>query len=152
MKKVFLLVIPAILLIFCSWIIVKERALNINTWSVCIGKKYLLRSFENEMGDTVVLENKKIKLTDILFVHRFLCGYSGQEATSILTIKNEQNEVVAESAVKGSYFNFSAQLPVQNILTSNKYTSNQVFGIFFSIDSKAEEINETVLLGRMRIK
>lgn len=104
------------------------------------------------MGDTAMLHKKKLKLSDTLFVQRYLCGYSGQNSITTLTIKNLQNEIIKECINKDNRLMFTAKMPLSEILNSPKINDNQIVTIYFTIDSKAENINETVLLGILRLQ
>lgn len=138
---------------FYSWTTSKSILLNANSWGIIIGKKEILASWKNnEMGDTAVVDKKKLKQTDTLFVQRYLCGYSGQNSVTTLTIKNEQNEIIKEAIYKDSRLMFTAKMSVSDFLTSTKFRNGQILSVYFTIDSKTEKVNQTVLLGRLKLK
>lgn len=143
----------SIFIIFCSWTMPNSNLFNANSWGISIGKKDLLASWKNnEMGDTAVLDKKKLKHTDTLFVQRYLCGQSGQNSLTTLTIKNEQNEIVKEAISNDSRLMFTAKMAVSDFLTSTKLGTGQMLSVYFTIDSKVGGINQTVLLGRLKLK
>jgi hypothetical protein len=104
------------------------------------------------MGDFATLDKNKLKAADTLFVQRYLCGYSGQNAITTLTIKNAQNEILQESINHDNHFMFTGKMPISEILNSEKVKSDEYVAIYFTIDSKAEDVNEQVLLGSLRLE
>ena len=138
---------------FCSWTMSKSNLINTNSWGISIGKKEILASWKNnKMGDTATIDKKKLKLSDTLFVQRYLCGYNGQNSITTVTIKNSQNEIIRESINKDNQWMFTAKITLSDILNSPKIKDNQLVDIHFTIDSKTENINQTVLLGRLKLK
>jgi hypothetical protein len=152
-KKHLIFILTIISMTFCSWTISKTNLLNADSWGITIGKKEILGSWKNnEMGDIAMLDKKKLKLSDTLFVKRYLCGYSGQNAITTVTIKNSQNEIIKVSVNKDNKWMFTAKMPISDILNSPKIKDNQILSVYFNIDSKTKEINQTVLLGRLKFK
>jgi hypothetical protein len=148
-KKLLSLAIMTIL--FCSWTI--NDVVNTNSWVIRIGKKDLLSSAKNnKIGDTVLIDKKKIKLTDSLYAGMYLCGYSGQNSVTTLKIKDQQNKVIKEVINKNDQLTFSAKIPASEVFVLNSFNSGEIFSVFLSIESNSEEINQTYLLGRLRSK
>jgi hypothetical protein len=153
MKKHLIFILTTISISFCSWTLSKPNLLNANSWGISIGKKEILASWKNnEMGDTAVLDRKKLKLSDTLFVQRYLCGYSGENSVTTVTIKNSQNEIITTSINKYNHGMFIAKMSLSYILSSPKIRDNQILSVYFTIDSKTEKINQTVLLGRLKLQ
>jgi hypothetical protein len=153
MKKCSLLVFISISIVFCSWTMNKPKLVRSNSWSLSIGKKLLLASWKNDkMGDTVVIEKKKIKSLDTLFVTQYLCGFNGRNSSTTLTIKNDMGQVVSQSTNKNSQVMCIAKLSLTDILNSNKFTNNDVLNIYCSIYSKADNINQTSLIGKLHLE
>ena len=126
--------------------------LNVDTWEMRIGRKQILNWQKNKIGDTVLIDKNKIGLTDTLFVQRYLCGQSGQNSTTTLTIKNEKNEIVQQSINTDNQFVFTGKISLATILSSDKLAGSKVLEVIFSIDSRPHKINETVVLGRLKFK
>jgi hypothetical protein len=153
MKTYFQFILIAASLIFCSWTAFKPNLSNSNSWSISIGKKILLASWKNnKMGDTVIIDIKTLKSKDTLFVTQYLCGYDGRNSSTTLTIKDDRGQVIKESTSMNSQLMYSAKLSLTEIMASNKFTNNQILNIYFSIYSKSDKINQTVLLGRLQVK
>jgi len=104
------------------------------------------------MGDTATIDKKKIKATDTLLVQRYLCGYSCQSCVTRVTIQNERDEVIAESKNEGNSFTFTGKIPVSDIIHSKAFNNSQVLAVYFTIKDKAENMDQTVLLGRLRFR
>lgn len=153
MKKNILFIFIIISFVFCSWTEKRKNTLNINSWSIHIGKKEILASRKKkQMGETAIVDLKKIETTDTLFVQRYLCGYTGQNSNSTLTIKNQQNEIIHETVNKNNQLMFTAKMAMSNILSSKKFHPDIILSVFFSIDSKSENLKQTVLIGKLKIK
>ncbi len=153
MKRYLILIITIISLSFCSWTIAKTNMLNSNSWGISIGKKDILASWKNnKMGDFASLSKKNLKLSDTLFVQRYLCGYDGNNSITTLTIKNSRNEIIKESVNKNNYMIFKAKMPLSDFLDSATINNKQILLVYFTIFSKIENLNQTVLLGRLKFK
>lgn len=132
---------------FSSW-----TTLNSNTWNIKIGEKYVLSSRKNEIGDTAFIAINDLKQTDTLFVSRYLCGYRGQNCTTRLSIRNEQNELVQETIREGFCWGFEGQMPLSAILKSTKFRTGETLSIYFSYNSNSNGEFETLLLGRLKFE
>ena len=153
MKNYSLFIFITLSIVFCSWTMNKPKLVNSNSWSLSIGKKLLLASWKNDkMGDTVVIEKKKIKSLDTLFVTQYLCGYDGRNSSTTLTIKNVMGQVVRECTSKNNQVMYIAKLSLTDILNSNKFINNHVLNIYCSIYSKADNVNQTLLIGKLHLK
>ncbi|HEX6427141.1 MAG TPA: hypothetical protein VF008_05625 [Niastella sp.] len=153
MKKYLQFILTATSIVFCSWTMNKPNLVNQNSWSISIGKKVVLASWQNnKLGDTAIIEKKKIKSIDTLFVSQYLCGYNGQNSFTTLTIKNDIGQVIKESTNKNNQLMYIARLSLTDMLTSNKFTNNQILNIYCSIYNKADNINQTLLVGRLQLK
>ncbi len=147
--KATLYFLAAILIVLCS---LSMNIKNANTWSIRIGKTEVMNWQKNELGETAILKKNKLKLTDTLFTQRYLCGNTGGYSTTTLVIKNELSQTIKESIHKGDQFMYTAQISINDILTSSGFTYGQPISLFFSIDNKTGKISETVLLGKLIIQ
>lgn len=104
------------------------------------------------MGDTVALNKKYLKSTDTLFAQQFLCGYSGQGSITTITIKDQQDKVIAASTSINNQMLFVAKVSVADILHALVPDKEQMVSVYFTIDSREGTVNQTVLLGKLRIQ
>ena len=150
MRKFLLFTLIAISIAFCSW---TNDTLNANSWCMRVGQNELLASWKNnQMGDTVLFDKTKFKSTDTLFAERYLCGFIRQPAVTTVTIKNQQNQIIKQVVSKGTQLGMTGYIPLSEIIILNGYKSGQTLGVFLTIDFKNKDFNETVLLGRLKIK
>jgi len=152
MKAIFSITLLITVVLISSWTTSKSKLPNVSTWAIFIGKKEILASWnKNEMGDTVTIEKSKLSLTDELLAQRFLCGYSGRGGTTTLTIKNSNNEQLAEVKNSDNKMMYSASLPIWKIMNS-KVKTNDVLSVYLSIKMESEETEYPVLLGNLKLK
>ena len=139
------------LMLLQAWKTSKPITYNANSWSISVGKKVLLASWQNnEMGDTATLSILKIKSTDTLFAQRFLCGYNGNNSVSTLTVKNERNEAIAASIHTNKDMSYTAKMPLASIIKAISIQGKTI-GIYFTIEDNNDLLSKPVLLGRLRL-
>lgn len=144
----------SLVLVLSSWTVLNPRPLNANSWAITIGEKELLASWKgNIMGDTAIVKKGKVKSTDTLFVQRYLCGSSAENSICTLIIKNQQDEIVGRSTNnKNKGLTFIANMPLTDLLESSRLSNSNLLEIYFTIKKHSENIDQTVLLGRLRLK
>ncbi|MGN6647682.1 MAG: hypothetical protein ACTHJT_14265 [Cytophaga sp.] len=154
MKTKLILILTGLAIFLCSWKADTHSDLNVNSWNISVGNKELLASWErNKMGDTAVFDQTKYLLTDTLFAERYLCGQLGKPAVTTLTIKNQKNEIIKEVVNSNYKWGFNAYIKLSDFVALNDFKSGEVIGIFLTIDMKNDDrLDETVLLGRLKIK
>ncbi|TND07177.1 MAG: hypothetical protein FD123_3322 [Bacteroidetes bacterium] len=125
---------------------------NANSWSLDIGKKTLLSSQKNQLGELAFLDKKKLNNRDTLQVSRYLCGASGTASRTTLFIRNEKNELIKMYEYRNSGLVFSAKAPVSDLLASADFKNGKAVSLYFGIDSKEDAYNDTVLIARLQLK
>ena len=132
--------------------ITKSNLPNRDSWSIGIGEKVLMATWlDNEMGDTVALTRIKLKGSDTLIAERYLCGQTGGNAQSTITIKNSGGETIAESTNQNNGMMFGSRLAIREFLYSPKIKSGEVVGVYFSIKDESGKRDYTVLLGNLKL-
>ncbi len=121
---------------------------NTNTWNIKIGDSPIMATrLHNKMGDTGVVNVKKIGINDTLYAERYLCGYGGKgDDIATLTIKNLDNQIICESKNTRNIWSFDAKLPLSEILNSNKFKKGQMVKVYFTMDFVKKEERDIALL------
>jgi len=152
MTKSLILILTLALLKANFWTIPKHSNLNVDTWEIRIGHKRILDWQKNQIGDTAFVDKRKIRPTDTLFVQRYLCGQSGQNSITTLTIENEKNEIIQQSTNTDNQFIFTASIPLAKLLSSSKTTNAKILNVRLGIHSQSHKLVQTLLLGRLCLR
>ena len=152
MTKSLILILTLALLKTNFWTIPEHFNLNVDSWEIRIAHKRILDWQRNKIGDTAFVDKRKIRLTDTLFVQRYLCGQNGQNSVTTLTIENEKNEIIQQSTNTDNQFVFTASIPLATLLSSAKTTNAKIFNVRFGIHSQSHKLDQTVLLGRLCLR
>ncbi len=151
MRKQVYLILGILAILLSSWMISRPNTcFNSNTWCISIGEKNLLIWTKNEIGDETVIDKKSIKPTDVLHVQRYFCGQDAGNSVTHLTIKNNFNKIIKEYSHTNSSLMFEADAPLKDFL--GEFISGETIKLYFSISGSDKLLNDTVLLGRLKIK
>jgi hypothetical protein len=145
-----LFIITNLLLLFTSWKI--ERPLNSDTWYVKLGHRELLTWQKNEVGDTATIDLIKLKTNDTLYVQQYFCGGSAENSVTILQLLNQDNQVIAETTNnRDSFLFFTGSMALKDVLINDKIKKGEILSILFTIYQKKGNLNEKILLGRLKL-
>ena len=148
MKKISLLILVIIPIIFCAMMVLPIQ----NPWSIRIGKKEILGFQKNKMGDTITLQKSKLKEADTLYAERNLPGFTATNSVVVLSVKNDQDVMIKDARNTTNTLIFAAQMPVKELLASPEFVKEKFIRIYLTIISRQEKLRETVLMGVIKLK
>lgn len=145
-----LFIITTLFLLFTSWTL--ERPLNRDTWFVKLGKKDLLTWQKNKVGDTATLDLIKLKINDTLYVQQYFCGGSAENSITTLQLINHDNKIIAESInTKDDLLFFTGKIALKDVFIKNHVQQGEIINILFTIRQDVGNLDERLLLGRLRL-
>lgn len=124
---------------------------NSNSWHIRTGKKTVMSSGKNKMGDTIYLA-RQLGNDDRFVASMFFCGSNTANATAKLTLKNEEGLLITECIQRldhGLYY--WAELPASSILHSPVFERTTMICVYFTVKNQAEDFNNCYLLGCIRL-
>lgn len=136
---------------FSSWTI--ERPLNRDTWYVKLGQTDLLTWQKNKVGDTATIDFLKLKTNDTLYVQQYFCGGSSENSVTTLQLINAENKVIGEAInTRDNFLFFTGKISLKDVLVNNNVKQGEILNILFTIQQDKGNLNERLLLGRLKLK
>lgn len=146
----------SILLLMISGAFADGRAktagiLNVNTWSISVGKTQLLSWMKQEIGAEASVKKSALRLSDTLHAQMYFCGSDAGNSTSVLTIKNSSDSLIAAFPHKNTGPGFEADAPLKGFLS--QCSPGETLQLYFSIfNAEQKAMNRTLLLGKLKLR
>lgn len=128
-----------------------KSSFNANTWSITIGKTELLSWMKHGIGAEASVKKSALRLSDTLHAQMYFCGSDAQHSTSVLTIKNSSDSLIASYPHKNTGLGFEADAPLKGFL--NQCSPGETLQLYFSIfNAEQKALNRTLLLGKLKLR
>ncbi len=127
------------------------RIFNVNTWSISVGKTELMSWMKQEIGAETSVKKSALRLSDTLHAQMYFCGSDAGNSTSVLTIKNSSDSLIAAFSHRNTGLSFEADAPLKAFLT--QCSPGETLQLYFSIfNAEQKTLNRTILLGKLKFR
>ena len=125
--------------------------MNINTWSIRIGKHKV--SFRQVDGviDTVCVRRKWFMMGDTIFADYYQCGGTAYNATTQILIRNDSDQILNGDKNSTNKLCYTAWIPISDILSNWQLNQILTLSVSLRIRHRDDEIGGLFRIGVLKL-